>query len=214
MNHSRNRIFKLLIAGLSLGIAACNTPGSSEVVNYNPLDDFEPLDPASIFATPEPRPETSNYSTEQLSRGRYLVGLLGCGSCHTDGALVGDPDPNRLLAGSRTGIAYTNPLQNANPGVVYPANLTPDLETGLGSWTMDRLVTMIRVGTTEHSASSLPVMPWPAYASITYEDALSIAAYLKSLPPVRHDVPANVNRGQRATAPYVHFGVYQSRGQR
>lgn len=209
-----NKAFRILSAGLLSALVACNAPGGNDMEAYNPLDDFEPLDPASIFATPEPRPEASNYSTEQLARGRYLVGLLGCGSCHTDGALVGDPNPDRLLAGSSTGIAYTNPLQNSNPGVVYPANLTPDLETGLGSWTMDRLVTMIRVGTTEHSASSLPVMPWPAYASITYDDALSIAAYLKSLPPVRHQVPRNVNRGQRAPAPYVHFGVYQSRDPR
>lgn len=201
----------IAVGVIMLTVAACQVATEEAPQAWNPLDDFEVLDPASIFATPEPSPENSAYSTEQLSRGRYLVGLLGCGSCHTDGALVGDPDPGRLLAGSSTGIAYTNPLQDSNPGVVYPANLTPDLETGLGSWTMERLITMIRVGTTEHSASSLPVMPWPAYASITREDALSIAAYLKSLPPVRHAVPANVNRGQPAPAPYVHFGVYQSR---
>jgi hypothetical protein len=201
----------IAVGVLILTVAACQVATEEAPPAWNPLDDFEALDPASIFATPEPRPENSDYSTEQLSRGRYLVGLLGCGSCHTDGALLGDPDPNRQLAGSSTGIAYTNPLQDSNPGVVYPANLTPDLETGLGSWTMERLITMIRVGTTEHSASSLPVMPWPAYASITREDALSIAAYLKSLPPVRHAVPPNVNPGQPAPAPYVHFGVYQSR---
>lgn len=202
----------ILTAALIVFLSACNNIDNAS--SYNPLDDFEALDPATIFATPEPRPEASNYSTDQLSRGRYLVGLLGCGSCHTDGALLGTPDPARLLAGSSIGIAYTNPLLDSNPGIVYPANLTPDMETGLGSWTMDRLVTMIRVGTTEHSASSLPVMPWPAYASITYEDALSIAAYLKSLPPVRHVLPDNVRRGQRAQADYVHFGVYQRRDSR
>ncbi len=69
---------------------------------------------------------------------------------------------------------------------------------------------MIRVGTVDHSARSLPVMPWPAYASITREDALSIAAYLKSLAPVRHQVPRNVSPGQRTDAPFVHFGVYQA----
>jgi hypothetical protein len=177
---------------------------------YNPLVDYEQLDPATIFATPEPLP-SANYSPEQLGRGQYMVGLLGCGSCHTDGALVGEPNASRLLAGSSTGIAYSSPFIDDNPGIVYPANITPDLETGLGSWTMERLVTMVRVGTTEHSASTLPVMPWPAYSSITYEDALSIAAYLKSLAPVRHQVPANVSRGQPATAPFIHFGVYQSR---
>jgi len=85
------------------------------------------------------------------------------------------------------------------------------METGLGSWTMNRLVQMIRVGTSDHSSRSIPVMPWPAFVSITEEDAFAIGAYLKSLTPVRHQVPANVSRGQRASAPFVHFGVYQSR---
>ena len=176
---------------------------------YNPLDDFEQLDPTTIFAMPEPLP-SPNYSPEQLQRGRYMVGLLGCGSCHTDGALVGNVNQSRLLAGSHTGIAYSSPFIDDFPGIVYPPNLTPDLETGLGSWTMDRLVQMIRVGTADHSSRSLPVMPWPAFVNITEEDAFAIAAYLKSLTPVRHQVPSNVSRGQRSIAPYVHFGVYQS----
>ncbi|MDA0687588.1 MAG: cytochrome C [Proteobacteria bacterium] len=201
---------KIRLMGLSALVVFASCQSTTDY--YNPLDDFEQLDPATIFATPEPLP-SPNYSPEQTQRGKYLVGLLGCGSCHTDGALVGAPDSSRLLAGSSTGIAYTSPFVDSNPGVVYPANLTPDMETGLGSWTMERLVTMIRVGTTEHSASSLPVMPWPAYANIEYDDALSIAAYLKSLRPVRHEVPRNVRRGQRAAAPYVHFGVYQTREQ-
>ena len=187
-------------------LSACETGYET---GYNPLNDYTQLDPATIFATPEPLP-SSNYSTEQLARGKYMVGLLGCGSCNTDGALVGAPDPARLLAGSDTGIAYTSPFIDENPGVVYPRNLTPDMETGLGTWTMSRLVDMIRVGTVDHSGRSIPVMPWPAFASITTEDAFSIAAYLKSLRPVRHQVPANVNPGQKAIAPFVHFGVYQT----
>lgn len=179
-------------------------------VGYNPLDDFEQLDPTTIFAMPEALP-SRNYSPEQLQRGRYMVGLLGCGSCHTDGALVGNVNQSRLLAGSSTGIAYSSPFVDDFPGIVYPPNLTPDLETGLGSWTMNRLVQMIRVGTTDHSSRSLPVMPWPAFVNITEEDAFAVAAYLKSLAPVKHQVPSNISRGQRSTAPYVHFGVYQSK---
>ena len=199
-------ITRMLVSVVTLAALSCCETDRG----YNPLDDFEQLNPATIFASPDALP-SPNYTPEQLSRGRYLVGLLGCGSCHTDGALVGAPDSRRLLAGSGTGIAYSSPFVDDYPGIVYPANLTPDMETGLGAWTMERLVTMIRVGTTEHSASSLPVMPWPAYAGITNDDALAIAAYLKSLPPVRHQVPANVARGRRSSAPYVHFGVYQSR---
>ena len=53
-------------------------------------------------------------------------------------------------------------------------------------------------------------MPWPAYAQLSDEDINAIVAYLRSLPPVRHQVPANVPPGNEASAPYVHFGVYQS----
>lgn len=197
-------VITLCLSGL---LASCT---SSEDTYYNPLDDFEQLDPTTIFAMPEPIP-TPNYSAEQLQQGKYLVGLLGCGSCHTDGALIGNVNSARLLAGSSVGIAYTSPLVDSLPGVVYPPNLTPDMETGLGSWTINRLVQMIRVGTADHSSRSLPVMPWPAFVSITEDDAFAIAAYLKSLPPVRHEVPANVSPGQQAGAPFVHFGVYQSK---
>lgn len=196
----------LLVACLILLATAC----VDNAVRYNPLNDFEQLDPTTIFAMPEAVPSTT-YTPAQLQRGRYMTGLLGCGSCHTDGALVGNPNQSRLLAGSGTGIAYTSPFVDDFHGVVYPPNLTPDMETGLGSWTMNRLVQMIRVGTTDHSSRTIPVMPWPAFVNITEEDAFAIAAYLKSLAPVRHQVPANVPRGRRTEAPYVHFGVYQSR---
>lgn len=70
---------------------------------------------------------------------------------------------------------------------------------------------MIRLGVNEHGSQTIPVMPWPAYANILEEDAQAIAMYLKSLPPVLHQVPENVRPGQRASAPFVHFGVYQTR---
>jgi hypothetical protein len=99
---------------------------------------------------------------------------------------VGNVNQSRLLPGSSTGIAHSSPFVDGFPSVVYPTNLTPDLETSLGSWTMNRFIQMIRVGTTDHSSRSLPVMPWPAFLNITEENAFAIAAYLKSLIPVRH----------------------------
>jgi len=146
-----------------------------------------------------------------VEKGKYLTGLLGCGSCHTNGALVGMPRQDQLLAGSSTGIAWSNPMQESNPGIVYPSNLTPDMETGIGSWSIAQIVNMVQAGIDNHGSRTLPVMPWPSYANINDEDANSIAMYLKSLPPVRHQVPQNVSPGRKAVAPFVHFGVYQSR---
>lgn len=177
--------------------------------NPNPLDDYEQLTPATTLQAPAAG--THPYPAAAVAQGRYLVSLLGCGSCHTDGALIGEPNGARLLAGSGIGIAYSNPLAERNPGVVYPSNLTPDPATGLGDWSLEQIITMVKSGTDNHGSQSLPVMPFPAYANITDADAEAIAMYLKSLPPVRHQVPTNVRPGQRAPAPFVHFGVYRSR---
>lgn len=200
-----NQKFSLYFPLLPVFLAACSAGGGN-----NPLADYEQLEPATILQAPA-ADAGAGFDPLQVEKGRYLVGLLGCGSCHTDGALVGTPVTGRLLAGSDTGIAYSNPLEVDNPGVVYPSNLTPDEDTGIGSWSLDQIVTMIRAGTDNHGVRTIPVMPWPAYANITGEDATAIAMYLKSLPPVRHQVPVNVRPGQRARAPFVHFGVYRSR---
>ena len=122
-----------------------------------------------------------------------------------------DPNYALNLAGSRTGIAYTNPLVDKHPGVIYPSNITPDVETGIGSWNESEIVRLLGSGETSHDRQLLAVMPWPTYAWITDSDALSIAAYLLSLPPVKHRVPDNVPAGRKASSPYVHVGVYRSR---
>ena len=132
-------------------------------------------------------------------------------SCHTDGALIGDPDFDRWLAGSRVGIAYSNPLKYKKPGVLYPSNLTPDNETGIGSWSAAEIEGAIRSGVDQHGRHQLAVMPWPAYAKLSDDDMASIVAYLQSLAPVRHAIPENVAPGDEAIEPYVHFGVYRSR---
>ncbi|MDT8429112.1 MAG: c-type cytochrome [Pseudomonadales bacterium] len=196
-------LLRLALYGVvPLALLAC-------AAEYNPLDDYEQLTPVTLLEAP---PATANnHPPEAVARGQYLVALLGCGSCHTDGALVGEPSSARLLAGSGVGIAYSNPLAQANPGVVYPPNLTPDANTGIGNWTLEQIMVMVKSGTDNHGSQTLPVMPWPAYANITDDDARAIAMYLQSLTPVNHRVPANVRPGQRATAPFVHFGVYRSR---
>jgi hypothetical protein len=176
---------------------------------YNPLEAYEQVQPAAGLDSPSVT--VSTYPAEQVERGLYLTDLLGCGSCHTDGALIGEPNAARLLAGSEVGIARSNPLVESKPGVVYPANITPDRETGIGDWTLEEIVNLLQSGMDNHSRQTLPVMPWLNYSQLLPEDATAIAMYLKSLPPVKHKVPANVSPGQRADAPFIHFGIYRSR---
>jgi hypothetical protein len=191
------------LAGLAFG-AGCTTP-------YNPVEEFESVSPTTELVVPQAsESSTATYSAEQLTRGRYMVRLLGCGICHTDGALIGAPDYTFNLAGSQTGIAYSNPMMDRNPGVIYPSNITPDVETGIGNWSESEIIHLLRSGEASHNRKLLAIMPWPTYAWITDSDALAITAYLRSLPPVKHRVPDNVPPGQKARSPYVHFGVYYS----
>lgn len=185
-------------------LLSCTTTGT------NPLSEMEEITPTLELEQPE-AVAGGQYSAETLAHGKYMVGLLRCGSCHTDGSLVGMPRQDRLLAGSSVGIAFTNPMEDRHPGVVFPPNLTPDPATGLGGWSEQQIIDLIRTGAGNHGSRVLSVMPYPAYGAINDNDARAVAAYLRSLPPVHHRVPQNVAKGQKTSAQFVHFGVYRSK---
>lgn len=197
----------MLIATILLAFVACATDPASDV-----LDDYEEVSNTTILSAPDARASGTDPSLRgAVVRGKYLVELLGCSACHTDGALVGDPDPAYALAGSQIGIAYSNPLGDDRPGIVYPSNLTPDVETGIGGWTDAQIAAAVRAGRGRHGRRSIAVMPWQGYAKLTAEDTTAIVEYLRSIDPVRHRVPDEVPPGNRAGTRFVYFGVYEQR---
>jgi mono/diheme cytochrome c family protein len=119
----------------------------------------------------------------QRERGKYLVTFGGCSDCHTPGNFLGHPDMSRFLGGSDVGFAIPG------RGVFVGGNLTPDPETGLGKWTTEQVVTAFTTGIRPDGRILASVMPWQDFAHLTKSDALAIAAYLKSLPPVKNAVP-------------------------
>ena len=150
----------------------------------------------------------------RVERGGYLVRTMGCHDCHTPWklgprgpepdmtrALTGHPQdvlmpaPPELPSGPWTWIGAATNTAFAGPwGVSFTANLTPDKETGLGSWTEDMFVATIRTG--RHQGKGRPVlppMPVQVYANLTDEDLRSVFAYLQSLAPVRNRVPAPID---------------------
>ena len=126
-----------------------------------------------------------------VDRGRYLVMLGGCIDCHTPGYFFGKPDKDRHLAGSEVGFEI--------PGVgfFWGPNLTPDKDTGLGDWTTELIITALRTGVRPDGRILSPIMPWPHFASLTLSDAQAIAAYLKSLPPVKNKVPGPLGASEK-----------------
>lgn len=203
------RCITTLLAGALLGACATDTTTDTP---YNPLADYDEVDATTVLDVPAAQPGT--YAPEhlyQVQRGEYLVELLGCGACHTDGALQGVPDFDKSLAGSSIGIAYNNPMGTDKPGVVYPPNITPDQETGIGAWSDAQINRAIRAGLGRHAGQRIAVMPWQGYTKLKDEDIDAIVAYLRGIKPVRHKVPDQVMPGQTAEYPFVYFGVYRSR---
>lgn len=129
----------------------------------------------------------------QIARGKYLVTIASCTDCHTPGHFFGKEQPGMFLAGSDVGFAIPG------LGVFVGPNLTPDGNTGLGKWTPAQIVTAITEGKTPEGRMLAPAMPWHNYASMTKPDASAIAAYLKSLPPVQHQVAGPFGPGQTPT---------------
>src|SRR5262245_19449869 len=76
----------------------------------------------------------------KIKRGAYLTSVMVCGDCHTPGYFLGKPDESLHLAGSDVGFFIPN------LGYFYGRNLTPDDETGLGTWSADDIVKALRTG--------------------------------------------------------------------
>ena len=132
----------------------------------------------------------SGQAETPLERGLYLVTISGCNDCHTPGGLLGSPDKTRILAGSDVG--FGDPAS----GVWIGGNLTPDKETGIGAWTTDQIVAAFTKGKLPNGGDISEIMPWPALSHLTKDDALAIAAYLQSLPPVKNAVPGPYKAGE------------------
>ncbi|HVS63369.1 MAG TPA: c-type cytochrome [Thermoanaerobaculia bacterium] len=168
-------------------------------------------------ATPDPQAADSTQA--RIERGHYLVETSGCHDCHTPwhmGPEGPEPDRSRSLSGHPqdfemppppapngpwiVSAAATNTAWAGPWGISYTANLTPDELTGLGAWTEDIFVNAIRTG--RHWGQSrpiLPPMPWQVYSNMTDEDLKSVFAYLRSIPPIRNQVPDPVLAEQPVT---------------
>ena len=107
-----------------------------------------------------------------IARGAVAVKTRDCASCHAAS--------DKSLSGSTT----------PRPGTMaYPQNLTPDSDTGIGDWTDAQLVNAILNGTDDENATLCAIMPRFASMGMKQSEAEDIAAYLKSLPAVKREIP-------------------------
>ncbi len=172
---------------------------------------------SGAFATPKPQAATANRAkgatqkpADKVARGRHLVNTSGCHDCHTPfklGPAGAEPDMARMLSGHPEALvmppapklppgpwlvvaAATNTAWAGPWGTSFTANLTPDKDTGLGTWTARNFVDTIRTG--RHLGRGrplLPPMPVPVYNNMPDEDLEAIFAYLQTVPAIKNRVP-------------------------
>jgi hypothetical protein len=158
-------------------------------------------------------PPAAAGANEAIARGAQIVVVGGCNHCHTPWAFepkLGMPVPNmkRMLSGhpadapdpegkrGKSDIVLIGPTFTsfAMPfGIVYAPNLTPDKDTGLGTWTEKMFVDAMKTG--KHLGGNgraiLPPMPWMDLGQLPESDLKALFAYLRSLPAVRNAVPGH-----------------------
>jgi mono/diheme cytochrome c family protein len=108
-----------------------------------------------------------------IANGEVLYNAGGCRACHKPNADQAGLD---LPSG---GFPFKTPI-----GILYPPNLTPDPETGIGNWSDIDFVNAVQRGISKSGQHLIPAFPYTSYAAMPIEDVLDIKAYLMSLKPV------------------------------
>ncbi|MEO8014596.1 MAG: cytochrome c [Polaromonas sp.] len=104
-----------------------------------------------------------------IARGAYLARAGNCMACHT----------------ARGGASYAGGLGIPTPfGTVFTSNLTPDANTGIGSWSPAHFWRAMHNGRSKSGRLLYPAFPYTSYTQVTREDSDAIFAYLRSQPAV------------------------------
>jgi hypothetical protein len=142
-----------------------------------------------VRTLPEPAELTSECPDPQdtVKQGAYLVGVAGCADCHTP-RNGNELDPELAFSG---GIEMKLP----SGGSVRSKNLTPDLETGIGSWSREAFIKRFAIYRDLENVHEVApggfntLMPWSMYAGISDADLGAIYDYLRTQKPIRSAGP-------------------------
>jgi mono/diheme cytochrome c family protein len=119
---------------------------------------------------PHPKSVPLANEAEHILKGKYLVQAGDCMACHT----------------VRGGAPYAGGRAIQTPfGVIYGSNITPDKDTGIGTWTSDDFWRALHYGKSKDGKLLYPAFPYPNFTRVTRADADAMFAYFQSLPPVR-----------------------------
>ncbi|WP_454622021.1 c-type cytochrome [Bradyrhizobium cenepequi] len=120
-------------------------------------------------------PQIGPMDYAAIERGRYLAIVGDCAACH---------------AGSKGDYAGGRAIETPF-GDIYAANITPDDDTGIGRWTAEDFARAMREGKRPPEEHLYPAFPYPYYTKVSREDVDALYIFLRTVPSVRNEIPAN-----------------------
>lgn len=130
--------------------------------------------PAEIAAAPAP--DGAAFAGDRIALGENLARIGDCATCHT---VQGGQ-------GMSGGLGLPTPF-----GTIYTTNITPDPETGIGTWSYAAFARAMREGIARDGTHLYPAFPYDHFAAVTDDDLQALYAYLMTQPPVRAERVTN-----------------------
>ena len=133
--------------------------------------------------TPIKRPEVA----DSIAYGAYMTNASGCIECHSPvakGQIISE-------------LAFSGGREFSMPGggVIRSANISQDVETGIGKWSKEQFIMRFKAYTdstyvppTVASGEFNTIMPWMMYGNMTEEDLGAIYTYLRTIPAQKNQV--------------------------
>jgi len=128
-----------------------------------------------------------NKKTDLIAYGKYLITASGCIECHTKDE-KGQIIPELAYSGGREFPVPTG-------GEVRSGNITPDRETGIGTWSKEQFIALFKARSDSATLNMKAkpgqfntIMPWTMYSKMTDEDLEAIYTYLRTIKPIKNEV--------------------------
>lgn len=119
-------------------------------------------------------PKASQFSAESISRGKILAALGDCSACHTRPGGVTNSG----------GLGMDTPF-----GTIYTSNITPDLSSGIGSWSYPAFRRAMRYGIDRRGHYLYPAFPYSAFTQTSNDDLQDLYVFLMTQPAVSYRPP-------------------------
>ncbi|SRR5712692_2205683 len=128
------------------------------------------------------------HPAQPIDEGKYLVEAVAiCFECHSERDFT---SPGWPIPAGKAGDGRILWGEGTKDQLVAP-NITPDKETGIGTWTDVQIIRAIRDGVAPDGHRLSPEMPYMYFRSFSDRDLKSMVSYLRSIPPVFHRLPKN-----------------------